>query len=413
LRPALRLLVGVVALLAIAGHVAFWYLPRERTAEVDPGSPAGELFIGGQQRVRVWLPYPHQNLAAAARAMDDPATAIAAAARLAGLGEIALPAFGPFALPPSDALAIAVGPGGRDLAVTVEVFPAVALLARVAGAIARNPILRGGSVVVSGRRMRVAWRGRSWSLAGEDGAPDAAAAIDRDVDGDSVEGGAPGEALGFVTLAERQGAVEPGTYRLHRDGRDLVLVSSTGGGWEALAELAEEQARQRDLAFLGLRAKAAASMSVLVLPRTGGSGLRLPDAAVAWVGDGEDDRWPLPGERILRLLGIDPLEGSVGAWQVLAMDRPSLEIAARLAPELGETAGAARASLVIWVRPRDYLPLVSAIADVLDALPIAPPDEVEHWRDLETVLEALGPIERVRATVAAGGGEARLGWGER
>jgi len=410
-RIAVRLLLAVVLVLAAAAHVAFWYLPRERAGEIDSGSPAGELFLGGDQQVRVWLAYPHQNLAAAARAMDDPATAIAAAARLAGLGEVTLPAFGPFALPPSDALAIAVDPGGRGLAVTVEVFPAVALLARVAGAIARNPILRGGSIVVSGRRMRVAWRGRSWSLAGEDGAPDAAAAIDRDVDGDSAEGDANGAGLGFVTLAERQGAVEPGTYRLHRDGRDLVLVSSAGSGWEALAELAEDGAREQKLAFLGLRAEEPASMSVLVLPRTGGSGLRLPDAAVAWIGD--DDRWPLPGERILRLLGIDPLEGSVGAWQVLAMDRPSLEIAARLAPELGETAGAARASLVIWVRPRDYLPLVSAIADVLDALPIAPPDEVEHWRDLETVLEALGPIERVRATVAAGGGEARLGWGER
>jgi hypothetical protein len=68
---------------------------------------------------------------------------------------------------------------------------------------------------------------------------------------------------------------------------------------------------------------------------------------------------------------------------------------------------------VIWVRPRDYLPLVSAIAEVLDALPFAPRDEAQHWRDLETVLEAVGPVERVRVTVGAGGGEARLGWGER
>jgi hypothetical protein len=49
---------------------------------------------------------------------------------------------------------------------------------------------------------------------------------------------------------------------------------------------------------------------------------------------------------------------------------------------------------------------------VLDALPIAPRDEVEHWRDLETVLEALGPVERVAVTVAATGSEARLGWGD-
>ena len=80
--------------------------------------------------MRAWLAYPHQNVGAAAEAMDDPAAAIAAAARLAGLGDLSLPAFGPFSLPPSDALAIAVEPGGERLAVTVEVFPVVAALAR-------------------------------------------------------------------------------------------------------------------------------------------------------------------------------------------------------------------------------------------------------------------------------------------
>jgi hypothetical protein len=266
--------------------------------------------------------------------------------------------------------------------------------------------------------MRVSWRGRSWSLSAESdpgsSRRDARAFPARHA---PPPGDTSGAALGFVALVAKQGAVEPGLYRLHRDGSDLVLASSIEQGWQALASLAEEQARARDLAFLGLRATPQeASMSVLVLPRSGGSGLRLPDAAVAWVGHGASaagDRWPLPGERILRLLGLEPIAGSAGAWQALAMDRPSLEIVTRVAPALGEQAAAAGASLVVWVRPRDYLPLVAAIASVLDALPIAPRDEVEHWRDLETVLEALGPIERVRATVAAGGGEARLGWGQR
>ena len=57
--------------------------------------------------MRLWLAYPHQNLAAAAERMEDPGAAVKAVARLAGLDELDLPAFGPFALPPADAIAIA------------------------------------------------------------------------------------------------------------------------------------------------------------------------------------------------------------------------------------------------------------------------------------------------------------------
>jgi hypothetical protein len=95
------------------------------------------------------------------------------------------------------------------------------------------------------------------------------------------------------------------------------------------------------------------------------------------------------------------------------MEEESLAVATQIAPELGAAAAEQQASLVLWVRPLDYLPVVSTIAAVLDALPIAPRDEVEHWRDLETVLESLGAVERVAVTVAPGGSEARLGWGSR
>jgi hypothetical protein len=132
---------------------------------------------------------------------------------------------------------------------------------------------------------------------------------------------------------------------------------------------------------------------------------------VAWT-DAER-RWKLPGERILKILGADPLPGEVGAWRIAAMEEKSLAIVTEVAPELGAAAAAQRASLVLWVRPLDYLPVVSTIAAVLDALPIAPRDEVEHWRDLETVLDSLGSLERVAVTVAPTGSEARLGWERR
>jgi hypothetical protein len=132
---------------------------------------------------------------------------------------------------------------------------------------------------------------------------------------------------------------------------------------------------------------------------------------VAWTD--ADRRWKLPGERILEILGADPLSAEVGPWRIAAMEEESLAIATEVAPELGAAAAGQQASLVLWVRPLDYLPVVSTIAAVLDALPIAPRDEVEHWRDLETVLESLGPVERLAVTVAPTGSEARLGWGPR
>ncbi|HVR29846.1 MAG TPA: hypothetical protein VMS86_09985 [Thermoanaerobaculia bacterium] len=406
----MRLLIAAGIAAALAAHVSFWYLPRERGAAVEPTSPAGELLVGGSQAVRLWVAYPHQNLGVAARAMDDPAAAIAAASRRSGLGEVELPAFGPFALPPSRALSVAVDPGGENVAVTIEVFPAVALLARVAGTVAGNPILRGGPVVVSGREMSVSWRGRAWSLHAQPG-PGAPPSPPLGAPSPPAAGTSAGEGLAFLALASPQGALAPGMYRLRREETDLVLGSHHGGRWSAAARLVESRAREHDLAFLGLRREEPAATTVLVLPRTARRGLELPDAAVAWTGDVE--RWDLPGERVLRLLGLDPLEARVDSWSLLAIERPSLEAAARLAPELGRVAAEAGVSLQVWIRPRDYLPLVAAIAEVLDRLPIAPEAEVERWRDLETLLEAAGPVERVSITVGAGGAEARLGWAAR
>ncbi|HEX2466020.1 MAG TPA: hypothetical protein VHR17_15460 [Thermoanaerobaculia bacterium] len=390
-------LLVALAAAALAGHIAYWYLPRARTAAVDPESAAGALFAQGDQPVRAWLAYPHQNVGAAAEAMDDPAAAVSAAARLAGLGDLSLPAFGPFALPPSDALAIAVEPGGERLAVTIEVFPVVAALARLAGSIADNPVLRGGSTTVSGRQMSVTWHGRAWTMASADERePRASRTV-------STE-----EGLAFITLDERQGAVEPGTYRLRREHDELVLASSGAEARSRAGELAEQGARDHDLAVVVLRARAPDAMSLLTMPRIHERGLRLPDSAVAWTA--REARFRLPGERILRILGTEPIEGQVGAWSIAAMEEKSLGIATQLAPALGEAVAAQQASLVLWLRPLDYLPVVSAIAAVLGALPIAPTDEVERWRDLETVLESLGPVERVSVTVAPTGSEARLGW---
>ena len=148
-------------------------VPARRPADVPPPFPPRVDFsslslrdlLDARDAYHVHLSHM-ENVVATAERMEDPAAAMKAAARLAGVGEIELPAFGPFALPPADAIAIAADRGGERLAVTVEVFPSIALLARVAGTIASNPVLRGGSTVVSGRPVRIAWQGSAWMLTG-------------------------------------------------------------------------------------------------------------------------------------------------------------------------------------------------------------------------------------------------------
>ena len=96
------------------------------------------------------------------------------------------------------------------------------------------------------------------------------------------------------------------------------------------------------------------------------------------------------------------------------MEEKSLGIATRLAPALGEAAAAQQASLVLWVRPLDYLPVVSAIAG--GARRAA--DRAAATRSSTGAISRPCSRRSVRSsgcavTVAPGGSEARLGWGER
>jgi len=59
--------VVMAVLLAVgaAAHVRYWYLPRERSASPAAGSAAA-VWSGAPLPLRVWIPYPHQNLAGTA-----------------------------------------------------------------------------------------------------------------------------------------------------------------------------------------------------------------------------------------------------------------------------------------------------------------------------------------------------------
>ena len=316
--------------------------------------------------------------------MDDRPLAIAAAA-LAVCGRLSLPAFGPFTLPPSDG-GDRGRPGGEGQnAVTVEVFPVVAVW-RVAGR-RRHPVLRGGSTTVSRSTMSVTWSG----------APDwrerraAAAGI--------ANGCGRESALRHARPASGRGRARV-YYRLRRDD-DLVLSSSGGSRDRGPAGWPSKHARPRSRGARLARPHPD-TMSLLVMPRIRGAG------SVAGLRGGVDRpraRFRLPGERILH-----PRHQSTrrtGGGVEHRRDGRSLGIATRLAPRSARR------------RPQ------AGIAGAVGAPARLPAGGLGHRRGSGFLLRAAQQSKQHwvsnlgnRQTGRTGGGDsgarrqrARLGWG--
>lgn len=389
------LLAGAVAL---AGHWAFWYRPRVRPAALRPSRPSGQLLVRSSLPLRVWVPFPHQNLGALERGLDDSGPALAAAARLLELATPELPRFGPFAVPPARALALATEDSGGDFELVVEVYPVVALLARAAGVVAGNPLLSGGPVTVSGRRCEVSWSDRAWHLrasALRDGGA-------RDALQPPTEPG-----LAVLALAAPRGPLGAGTYLLRRRTagleRAFVLQSSSAADMRGpdRSELTE------GLALFGWRRDEETTSVLLVPPPRGGGGstLRLPDAAVLWRGG--ERRWKLPGESIARFLGLDLRQGRAQGWRIVAMEAAAAELARARAGELAQLLDHDPPSWFLVLEPRAYLGTVAAIADLAEKVPLVRSRDAHRWRDLATVLEAV-PEGFQLAGIVDGRGRARL-----
>jgi len=287
---------GAVVLPALlAAHVAYWYWPRERAvaprlgregggaAPAETGGPAGgaageplQVLAAGAYDVCVWIPYPHQNLGALAEAIGDLQDVIGAAARLSsGEGGEAsaprprepeeAPTFGPFEVPPASELVACSDLAGGRLRVVARIYPALAVVAKLAGRVAGNPWLAGGAAGST----RIAWDGRLWSVvagpearrapegapAGTAAAPaapeapgpaaaqiDAAGPAAAQIEAASAAAariaaaaGAPPElpeSLAVVHWTGARAEIPPGYYALTRSGSDLSLslVAAGGGG---------------------------------------------------------------------------------------------------------------------------------------------------------------------------------------
>ncbi|HSS48812.1 MAG TPA: hypothetical protein VLX28_07690, partial [Thermoanaerobaculia bacterium] len=137
----------VLALILGAGiHVFYWYWPRERAGAPEPGSYGARLLASGAYGACLWLPYPHQNLGQLSAALGDGSAFLAAVGRMAGSSSPSLPAFGPFTVPPSREIVACSDLDGERFLVVARVYPGLAAVARLAGTMASNPWLKGGSV---------------------------------------------------------------------------------------------------------------------------------------------------------------------------------------------------------------------------------------------------------------------------
>src|SRR6185295_1214047 len=162
----------LLILLSLAGYVLVSYWPRERMGAPEPGGLPARLLASGQYGACLWIPYPHQNLGALAGSIDNAPEYLAAAARVAELPPPTLPSFGPFAVPPSREIVACSDLDGERFFLAARVYPGLAATARLAGELADNPWLKGGSVrqtrsrrtEVEERVVRVAWREGVWTV---------------------------------------------------------------------------------------------------------------------------------------------------------------------------------------------------------------------------------------------------------
>ena len=437
-RRRLAIAALVVAVLA-AAHVAFWYLPRERAASPEipelstppaapgepgggalaPGTPAASaepaaLLAAGAYDVCVWIPYPHQNLGALSSAIEDLPEVIGAIVRLsrvagsgaAGAGkgrrsaeaDDELPTFGPFAVPPASELTACADLAGGRYQVAARIYPALTVVAKLAGRLAGNSWLAGGEAGAG--RQRIAWDGRLWSVtAGGDAPPVQPGRPGGPQPGAAVPAPRLPESLAVVHWNGARPEVPPGYYTLTRQGSDLEVALAAGtaetasGGSSAaaaaafnpstLASSGSAQGGERTASppmpmdlpgsgptptlvvvagpdwrgglpfgerFQPSASSGAASAAsggaaaplppaALALFETGGSRLTslgdLPGLAVFnLAGAPGKERWGLPAGSVSRFFSGRLPSADVAGWHVVAFDAGSLRQAEALAPRL-------------------------------------------------------------------------------
>ena len=415
MRRLVRIGILLLVLAGIAGHVIYWYLPRERPGAPEAGGLPARLLASGQYGACLWVPFPHQNLGKLAGSVDDGPEYVAAAARVAELPVPALPSFGPFALPPSREIAACSDLDGKRFFVVARVYPGLASVARMSGALADNPWLKGGEIreqrgrrdEVEERVLHVAWQDGFWTV--------------RSGPEPELTTGASGTAesypvsLGVFHLEEDVSDFPAGDYVLQRQGNDLAVtlaggeaapeapVLPAGAGPEAPVVLAVAGPAWPDDS-----PKPLPSAAMALFDGKGGLNLgpigELPGAAV--FNPPGSRRWALPARGVTGFLAKNLPRGNAEGWNIVALDAVSLARAKAMAPAISSlvppagdgtngTDEGGRLVLGLWVRPLPALRLVSQFRKGFEKVPLVDRQQIQSWRDWETLLRPLAPCDRV------------------
>jgi hypothetical protein len=412
MRRLLRLAVPLLLVLLIAGHYLYWYQPRERAAAPAPEGLPARLLASGAYGACLWIPYPHQNLAKLAGAIDDGPAYLAAVAGVADLPAPVLPSFGPFAVPPSREIVACSDLGGDRFLLVARVYPALAAVAKLAGRIAGNPWLSGGEIKqargslneVDERVLHVSWRDGYWMVrAGDEAAPAAAPRPAAE-----AAPALPPESLGILHLQQDLSDFPAGTYFLQRREGDLAIQLLGGGAVPAAPAAASGEKAPVLLAAAGAvwpddAEKPLPPAAMALFDTKGGLNLGplgdLPGLAV--LNPPGQKRWGLPAHGIASLITDSLPHGNAAGWNVVAFDDESLERAEALAPQIAELAPPdgdspdARLVLGLWLQPEPAQRLLSELRRRLEKVPLVDRRQLDRWRNWETLLAPLSSCKRV------------------
>jgi len=403
-------LLGLVVLAGAIAHWAYWYRPRARAM-----APAESALLRERDDLPVtfWVPFPHQNLAALGGAVERPRDVLAAAARLAGLPPPNVPRLGPFGLPAGRELRVSASADGRQLRVAIRCYPTTMVVARLAGALASNPWLAGGTVTMHDGPARVRWEGLTWRLSagsrssasGEGNAElGAAAGAAQPARAAALVDRAP--ALALLDLAWPSPPLAAGAYVLRAEGDDLV--------WRLGAPLAAPPspgALQPPWFLVWMRRRPEQAQALLLFePERQGLLQNLP-AAAAWAAPSGALKL-LPGGSFLhKLANVEAQPFASG--ELAATEASAADAARALGPRwLPLAEGRTQPPLLLsgWVAIGPATRQAEQLHAVLEDIPFLGGGEAQRWGDVATLLRAAHAYRTLSCWLTLDGrqGELRL-----
>ncbi|MGH9379864.1 MAG: hypothetical protein ACRD2Z_04545 [Thermoanaerobaculia bacterium] len=384
-------------LLAVAGHVGWWYWPRLHRA--TPGGLTGALLTAEGLEDTVWIAHPHQNLARLESRTGDVSDLAARVATLLDSDPPAWPRFAFWPVPPARSLAWARSRDGAGEIVALEPYPVVRWLVRAAGRLADNPWLAGGTVGEGDRAARVLWREGTWIL--ERGS--LTQALGSRESGAGEESGVD-RALAWVRLGPGHDPWPQGLYRAQAIPRGVELVS--GAPPSSRTREAARPLQQRSVLLAIAAPPGGAGAMALLRPRGSGGDLALPGALLVQRGDSGLE---LPGARLLDAIGLEPHERAEGDFQILAWDRGSLTLGGELTDVL-RPAGPEEAlpRLAVWADLEEVAAWAETLGGALRVVPFIDPEPARRWLALAALARAAGPDTTLWAEIHDSPDSARI-----